>query len=497
MKTLDWMVLAAYTGVMIFVGYWASRGSKSGDSHLRASRSLPAWAVVFSVLATEVSAATYIGVPEQGFRGGWTYLQYAIGALLAKVVLAFVVLPLYWRLNLETVYGFLGQRIGPLTQKAAAVAFLVGRLVASGVRLFIAALAFCTVTKTELHHAILLMAGISTVYTLLGGLKAVVWTDVLQGTIFAVGALTAIWFGLSEAGLSLGELFSRAHDAGKLEVIRLQDPKLPWYLSTSTLFSAVFGAMCLGLATHGTDQENVQHLLNTKSAKASRWSIVTSGVFTFPIVALFLTVGTVLWAFHLERPQTAYDLTVDADIKRIFPNFIVHVMPAGLRGLVFAGLFAAAISSLGATLNATSATWLKDIRPPRKGEVSLLRVRLQNLVFGVCLAGVGLFFAARDGNSAQSLIDTALSAMTMIYGGILGIFLIGLLFRRCPTDHSGLIALGVGVYSGIFLFFHKDWLKLEQPWFAWTYNIPVSVSLTLIVAALLPKAPAAPKLART
>jgi len=476
-RTLDWVILLAYGALLILIGWRASRGQRTGEGHLRADRALPAWAAIFSVLATEVSAATYIGVPESAYVGDWTYLQFAIGALIGKWALSVWFIRLYWRLNLHTVYGFLGQRIGPGAQRASALAFLVGRLIASGVRLFIVALAFSVVTGFSLHGAIVLMTVLSTVYTLLGGLKAVVWTDVAQGTIFALGATVALAVGLAKLGLPIGQVLSEAWEAGKLQVLALDPGPAGWLASVRPLPVAVLGGFFLTLATHGTDQENVQHMLNTRSERSSGRTVVGSGFLTFPIVALFLAVGTMLWAFHQHVRVAAYP---SDDTKRIFPNFIMHVLPPGVRGLVFAGLFAAAISSLGATLNSTTAAWTSDLRPGRGG--GLLRVRLITVVFGALLGLVGFLFAWYTGDKAEQLIQIALSAMTILYGGILGGFLVALLSHRRGSDRSVMLGMAAGVAAGAVLFFQEELFGLERKLLGWPWFIPISAALAVLVA---------------
>jgi SSS family transporter len=444
---LDWAVLLTYAGSILFIGWYASRGQSDAHSHLRAGRSLPGWAVVFSVLATEVSAATYIGVPEAAFKGNWNYLQFAIGALLGKWALSSWLIKLYWRLNLTTVYGLLGQRIGPLSQQAAAWAFLAGRLVASGVRLYIAALAFSVVTGMSVEAAIAIMALLSTSYTFMGGLRAVVWTDVAQGCIFFLGAATAIAFGLWKLGLPLSDVLNEAWNANKLEFLTLEDDGLGFLASTRPLPVALLGGFFLVLATHGTDQENVQHLINTKSAKSGSRSLFVSGFATFPIVAIFLAVGTMLWVYHRHLEPVGYGITTPLDQKNIFPNFIMHVLPMGLRGLVFAGLFAAAISSLGATLNAVTTAWLKDIRGGRSdAKQGLGHVRALTVVFGIALCGVGLFFSWWAQDKGDDLVQIALGAMTILYGGILGAFLSALLLARRGSDAS--VTTGMASWRG-------------------------------------------------
>ncbi|MCC6408204.1 MAG: hypothetical protein IT453_13660 [Planctomycetes bacterium] len=489
MSALDWVVIAIYAAFIVALGLFAGRGQKSAEGHLRAERSLPAWAVIFSILATEISAATYIGVPEKGFVGDWTYLQTTLGYLVGKLLLATFFVGLYWRLNLTSVYGFLGRRIGPRTQHAAAWGFLGGRLIASGVRLYIAALALQVAAGVSLEFSMASMAVLSTAYTFLGGLKAVVWTDVAQGSIFVIGAATALVFGLAAIDVPLADLAREAFDAGKFRALTLEDGGQIWWVTQKPWpVAALFGAT-LVLASHGTDQENVQHLLNTKSAKSSTWSIALSALFAFPVVAVFLAVGTMLWLYHRHVPFSGY--STDAT-NQIFPNFIVHAMPAGLRGLVFAGLFAAAISSLGATLNATATIWISDIAPPKPGETSSLgRVRRLTCVFGALLLGVGAFFAWRQRGDSKELIDLALSAMTILYGGILGTFLVALLFTRRGSDASTVAGLACGVAVGAIGFFQKLIFGWESAKLDWAYTIPLAAAVTMAVAACGRRAPCA------
>jgi len=478
METIDWIVMLAYAALVVGIGVAASRGQHSAEGHLRADRSLPAWAVVFSILATEVSAATYIGVPEAAYKGNWSYLQFALGALLGKLVLATTFVPRYWKLQLPTVYGFLGQRIGPLAQKSCAWAFLGGRLIASGVRLFIAALAFDAATGFGLGNAIVGMALLSTVYTLLGGLKAVVWTDVAQGTIFALGALVALLVGLHALSIEPGAVVERALAAGKLTVFKWEAN--PFSDAYQTL-TAILGGFVLALASHGTDQENVQHMLNVRNQRGSALSILTSGLFTFPIVALFLRRSGMRSLSEDGWRLVAEGITTPEEVKRIFPNFIVHEMPAGLRGLVFAGLFAAAVSSLGATLNATTSAWTSDIRP--LADTGLARVRRLIFVFGLLLCAVGLFFGWYSEGSTIDLVQLALSAMTILYPGILGAFLVALFLDTRGNDTSVPLGMLTGVLFGTAFFFQKQLLApLGLPELAWPWTMTIATLAAVLVA---------------
>ncbi len=488
MTPLDWAVIAAYAVLLVLLGWWTSRGSDSAVSHLRADRSLPAWAVVFSVLATEVSAATYVSVPAAGYTGQWSYLQYAFGNLLGKAVLATLFIQLYWRLNLSSAYGFLRQRLGPASQRSAAWAFLGGRLIASGVRLYIAALALSAAAGFSIPLAVILIALVSTAYTWMGGLRAVVATDVAQGIVFMLGAATALCVGLAAIDAPLSELAHETLAAGKTQVFFWSAGDAHWWQSTRPFPMAVLGGFALVLATHGTDQENVQNLLNTKSARSSVRSLVASALFTFPIVALFLSVGTMLWLYHRHVAVTAYDPVADAE--RIFPLFIVHALPDGIRGLVFAGLFAAAV--VGATLNAMTTIWIGDIRGRASLDVSRTEARVLNAVFGVLLGAVGLFFWRWTAGTNENLIEVALNAMTILYGGLLGGFLCGLLYTRRGSDRSVALGMGAGALVGAAAFFQRQLLGLDPggpKLLEWPITMPLSVLVAMAVGALGRRAP--------
>lgn len=483
MQAIDWAVLLGYVALVLGIGWFVSRGTKSAEGHLRANRDLPAWAVVFSILAAEVSAATYVGVPEGSYRRDWYYLQFALGALLGKWVVSRHFVRLYWRLNLPTAYGLLAQRIGPRSQRASAWTFLCGRLIASGVRLYIAAIAFSVVTGLEEWICIVLMAGVSTLYTLVGGLKAVVWTDVAQGSVFFVGALAALVVGLHAIGKPPGELCGEAFAAGKLELLVLDE--LP-FASVRSLVSALLGGFLLALAVQGTDQEAVQHMLNTRSERSAGRTVLVSGLATFPIVATFLAVGTMLWLFERHVGTHGYALATEDEIKRVFPNFILHELPVGVRGLVFAGLFAAAISSLGATLNAAAAAWSSDIRPARA--LSLRGVRILTGAFGLVLAAIGLFFQWYARDSSSDLVQIALGAMTILYGGILGAFLVALFSARRGSDTSVPLGMLAGVACGALGFFQEKLFHTVV--LAWPWAMALSTLVACAVGLLAARRPA-------
>ena len=508
MQILDWAVLAAYGGVVLLIGVLTGRKHQTPEDLFLGGRRIPAWAALCSMVATELSAATFIGVPQLAYTGDWWYLQYAIGSLAARIVLATTLLSLYYRLRVVTVYGFLGHRFGRGAQLCSAWFFLVGRLFASGSRLFIAAVAFATVTGFSMEWSIVLAGSVAGVYTLFGGIRAVIWTDTLQGAVFLVAAATALVIVFGRLGAQ--SVLQAAGDADKTEVFQVPSLFMQgtsagevwgwlrqgWegfkqnYLGDETpLFVAIGGGFFLTMATHGTDQDMVQRLLTTRSSAKGKLALIGSGLAAFPLVILFLLVGTALWAFYGKSGAFAggYDI---ASAEKIFPVFILHEVPAGLRGLLFAGLFAAAMSSMDSALNSMATTWVVDIRGNPKDAVG--SARRATVVFAVLLVGAAIalvsYKSAMKGSTGESLslISLALSTMTIVYGGLLGAFMVGLLAPSRGTSRSVVLGMVAGGLVGAFLFLHVILFDLEKTLIAWSWWIPITSVVSFAVGASVP-----------
>ncbi|MDJ0869933.1 MAG: hypothetical protein QNK03_27825 [Myxococcota bacterium] len=480
MGALDFAAIGLYAIAVLAIGVRAGRGHAAAGDWLLAGRSLPSWAAALSLVATELSAATFIGVPHAAYTGDWSYLQLALGALAGKAWLAARVIPLYHARGVVTVYGLLDERFGPRTRRAAALCFVGGRLLASGVRLFIAALAFATVTGWSIEAAIVACGAVAALYTRQGGLRSVVWTDVLQGALLVVAAaLAAGGLGLRAEGGWPG-IWGWAAEAERTRVLHL-DPL--WSLADARpLLTAVAGGFFLTLATHATDHDMVQRLLATRDGRAGGRALWGSALANFPLTALFLALGTGLAFFYATSP--GYDIS---DGERIFPLFALHELPAGARGVVFAGLFAAAMSSLDSALCAISATWVVDVRPGPKAERArrLHRVApiVTALLVGAALAMAAYHRATSAANEAGGfgLVQVALSAMTVLYGGLLGVFGFAVLSKRRVPDGTALAALAVGAAAGIALFLHP--VLLGRTWIAWAWWIPIAAAGAVTVLA--------------
>lgn len=491
MEWIDWGVIAAYAAVVLWIGVRAGRGRQTSEDLFLGGRRIPAWAALCSMVATELSAATFIGVPEFSYDGNWWYLQYAFGTFAARVVLATWFLSLYYRLRLVTVYGFLDQRFGRRAQLCSSWFFVAGRIFASGARLYIAALAFATVTGFSMQWAIVFAGVLASAYTLAGGIRAVIWTDTLQGAVFLVSAGVCLAVAVTKSGLGLEQIWSAASEAGRTRVWHLPaiftegtsaEETWAWlgacwdgfranYLeSDRSLVVAILGGFFLTMATHGTDQDMVQRLLTTRDSRQGGRALIGSGVLIFPIVSLFLLLGVALAAFYAAKGSTVgYEISSAA---KILPQFVYHEVPAGLRGLVFAGLFAAAMSSMDSALNSLATTWIVDIRrSTRDGAGAARTIRWATLVFAAFLILAALFcsylkdwYDARPDAPPLNLITLALSTMTMVYGSLLGAFLCGLVTRTRGNDTSVFWGMIVSGAIGVFLF-------AQQPLFGHTYVV--------------------------
>ena len=481
MSPIDLATIVLYAGLVLGVGWSASRRHQTAQDFHLGGRDLPLPALLASLTATELSAATFIGVPQAAFLGDWSYLQFAFGALLGKCLVAVAVIPIYYRAGVVTVYGFLAERFGDRSRRSAALCFVGGRILASGVRLFIAALALSTATGWSLETGIVASGLVAGLYTLFGGIRAVVWTDTLQAAVFLAGAGAVILVIVSAAPAGFDSLLGFATEGSRTRVFHFE-PLLS--LARTNLFGVgLLGGFFLTLATHATDHDMVQRLLCARSGRAGSWTLALSGLINFPVTALFLLVGTAI-AFHYEGQAPAYSIE---EARRVVPLFALHEMPDGLRGLVFAGLFAAAMSSLDSAICALSTTFSVDVLGHGANERQLVRrTRIGTAAFTTLIVLAAIAMAsyqryldalppAADG-VVLSLVEFALSSMTVLYGGLLGVFAWAL-WGRESRDAAGVVALGVGATTGLLLFLQP--LLLGHLVISWPFWIPISSSLTL------------------
>lgn len=452
---LDWLILAGYFVLIIAIGALASRGTSDAKGFFLGGRKMPAWAVAMSFAATALSAATFIGGPEAAFKGDLTLLAYEIGKVLGALLVAALFLPAIYRAGSVTVYGYLGQRISPGAATAASIMFLLGRLLASGSRLFIAGTAFSLIlygnlAAANLITAIVLFGVVGTLYTALGGIKAVIWTDTLQLIIVVGAVLVSIVLLLNAIPLSVGEI---THE------LMLKDKHVvfdtSFDLSKGNTLWAALALTVFYAAAFGADQDMAQRLLTCKTLKQSIGSLLGAILIAVPITALFMFAGLLLYIFY-SRPDLMGDTApaqAVSDARQVYPQYLLNELPMGVRGLALAGLFAAAMSSLDSVINAMASSVSSDLLGPMRkrsvtpdGEPSTQSwlQRLLVVAMGVLLTGAAIGMVALYDPKSDTLIPFALGVMTFAYAGLMGVFLAVLLTGRGSTA-SVIAALIVGM----------------------------------------------------
>ena len=308
----DYAVVAALLGVMIVVGMYCGREEKSTPDFFLGGRRIPWWAACLSFVATEISAVTIISVPAIAYMENWEYAQFFIGSFLARVVIAFLFIPAFYHYNCTSIYEFLNHRFGPETQMAGSILFFITRLLASGVRLMVACLAVSILIGLPILPTIILFSVICILYIAWGGIKAVVWTNVVQALAFTVAGLAAIGFLLSRIDGGAGAVLAIAGGAGKLQSLQLGPGRAPHSGLGRFLYSlltdpnvfvlATLNGFFGSMAAFGTDQETMQRLLTVETRKASQNTMLLTSVGSFLVMVIFLTVGACLYVFYAQHP---------------------------------------------------------------------------------------------------------------------------------------------------------------------------------------------------
>jgi len=468
--TVDWLVAAAYLSAVVGLGLWLGGRQSGASDYFLGRHQLPWWAVLVSVVATETSALTVISIPGIGFSGNLTFLQLPIGYFLGRLAVAWLLLPGYFRGEIATAYEVLGQRWGEGARRSASGVFLATRAMATAVRLFAGAIPLAVITGWSYPTAILAVGLASVVYTYIGGLRAVVWVDVLQWSLYMLAGAAALLVAVRMAPGGLGSALA----AGKLRII---DPGIS-LTSPYAFGTAVLGGAFLSAASHGTDHLIVQRLLATRSLGAARAALVGSGLVVFAEFALFLLVGVAIWAaLPGFRPASG---------DEVFPTFIATRLPAGLRGLMVTGILAAAMGSTAAALNSLASSTTHDYYSRLAGgkadDAGLLRVgRLFTLLWAVALVGGALLFRRRE----APVVVVALSIASLTYGALLGTFVLARFARVRQGDAVLALLLGATLMA-VLVFAAPLARELGDPPIlralgrvAWPWYVPVGTALTV------------------
>ncbi|MDQ6886260.1 MAG: sodium:solute symporter [Gemmatimonadota bacterium] len=490
---LDVIVLLVYLAGTTTLGMWVGRRQKNAKDYFVADRAIPWWAVLFSVVASETSALTFISTPGLSYgnpptAGNLGFLQVVAGYVVGRFVVAYTLLPRYYQGELVTAYALLERRFGLASRRFTSIVFMATRALADSVRVFATAIPVALIISPSVHNkamvmpiAIVVLGALTVIYTYRGGMKAVVWTELLQAGVYIFGGIAAlVLLGRAVPG-GWSAILGTASAAGKLRALDTYSG----FDRPHTIFAGVIGGAFLSMASHGADQLIVQRLLSSRSLRDAQRAIIGSGFVVFAQFTLFLMIGIGLWAFYQGRPFAATDT--------IFPTFIIQQMPPGLVGLIVAAIVAATMSTHSGAINSLAAAATHDIYLPltkrSPDDPRTLRTgKLLALAWGTVLTLGALLFKAQG----TPVVVVALSIASFTYGGLLGGFFLGIFWRRA-IQRDALTGMSVGIAAMAFVVFAKQ-ISAAVPVLAgslaplgriaWPWYVLIGTTITLLVGVL-------------
>ena len=469
---LDYVILLSYLAGVVAFGCWFVRRNRTPEDFMVAGRSMPGWAVGLSILGAFVSSISLLGLPSKAFGGNWNAYAFTLSLPVALVVAVWWFLPFYRRSGEVSAYQHLERRFGPWARTYAVVCYLLTMMARMGATLYLLAKALSPMLDWDLATIILLTGSLVTLYTLVGGTEAVIWTDAVHNLVLVAGVVVCV--GLQLAGMPQGpaQVMSIAAEHDKFSLGSTSAS-----LSSSTVWVVLVYGLFVNLQNFGIDQNYVQRYITARDDGAARRSLWLGGVAYLPLSALLLFIGTCLFAYYAARPGLLPP-AVAARPDDVFPYFITHALPAGLAGLVIAAIFAAAMNGFG--LNIVSTITLCDLYQrylrPRASERESMRVLyVSTVAWGVLATGVALWLAALD---SKYLMDVWWEMAGVFSGGMLGLFLLGLLSRR-----AGSRAAAAGVTAGVLVIV---WMTVSPRWGAWPESIrsPFHGNLVIVFGTL-------------
>src|SRR5437867_318120 len=444
---IDSAVLLLYFFIIIFIGLRMGRKEEYLADFALGRRQIAWWAILASLIAAETSAGTFFGTPGEGFTfRNYTYLQLALGTILARILVSYIFIKPYYDYKVYSIYEYLTVRFGVGSKNAASAVFMFTRVLASGARLYVAAIALVLAyemirgmrpgqTETLFIYigATVVIVILTAIYTTIGGIKAVVWTDFIQASIMIGSALVALgllysaipggWHKVVElhGGFHLSDVITTGLDPAKSGWAKWKG----MFEIEYTIFAGLIGSTFMTMATHGTDQDMVQRMLTAVDVRRSRRSLILSGIADIPIVLTFLSIGLLLWTYYQAHP----DPTLPKSPNETFCHFILYKMPVGLRGLLIAGIFATAMGSLSTALNALATSFTRDwyqsyINRNATSEQSLRAVRWATVWFAILMivvASTTSYLVIVHPN--VRIIPIVLGIFSYTYGSLLGLFL--------------------------------------------------------------------------
>ncbi|MHC4694618.1 MAG: sodium:solute symporter family transporter [Planctomycetota bacterium] len=467
---IDILIIVAAMLLLFVISYVFGKEEKDTNDFFLGRRRVPSIVACLSFAAAEISALTIVGFPATAYSENWEYVPFFIGTAVARVSVAFLFLPVFYKYDCTSIYEFLRHRFGAETQYAGAVFFFITRLIASGVRLYAACLGVGLIMGWSLVQTLLMFTVISIVFIAFGGIKAVVWAGAYQAICFLVAGIALFIYLIYQIRGGLAEAWQIADQAGRLSACRfdfnLNDPTIFWAGTVNGFF--------IGMAAFGTDQEMTQRLLTVKTHRKSQKTLISTIITVIPIMCLYLAIGTLLYVFYQQNP----DVVQPAKAKEVISHFVAHSLPAGLKGLLLAAIILASIDS---PLSSLASSFISDIyRPLTKNKATekhyLLVSRGGVVFFGLILALIALAC-----EPVKNILWFAFQIFSITGGAILGIFLLGLLTKR-KGGWGNIIAMIVSTLCVLVLLLLS---KYEVIGLAWSWLIVIGTGITMFLGYLL------------
>ena len=472
MRWLDLGVIVAYLIGITWFGARFRHGQKSLKDYFLGGRSTPWWAIAFSIVSAETSTLTVIGTPGIAFKGNMGLLQVVIGYLVARIIIVTLFLPHYFRGDMSTAYELMQRRFGPNIRKLSAGAFLFLRALAEGVRVFAIAKVISIILGTGEVVSILFIVCLTLFYTFEGGITAVIWTDVVQMFLYIAGAILSFFVILGQIPGGWNHVTEVAGAVNKFQIFDFSfSPDARFFTQTYTFWAGLLGGAFLTTASHGTEQLMVQRLLAARNEGESRLALLSSWAVIFFQFALFLVIGICLYVYYGDNK-----IAMPKDTDSIYPAFLWDHLPRGIAGLTIAAILAAAMSNLSAALNALASTTVLDfVKPmatkPRSEADYLKLAKWITIVWGVVLFVIGLW-----SRGTESVLETGLGIASIVYGSLLGVFLLGLLTKR-PGEIAAMCGMTASLAVTLYVKFYTS--------IAFTWYVMIGTAVTLAVGLLV------------
>jgi SSS family solute:Na+ symporter len=469
---LDWSIVVVGALLLFVISYVFGREEKDTNDFFLGGRRVPPAVACLSFVATEISALTIVGIPHTAYTENWRWLQFLVGLALARLVVAFLFIPAFYKYNCTSIYEFLGHRFGSATQYTGSIYFFITRLIASGVRLYATCMAVGVIMGWPLTATIALFTVVSIAFIAFGGIKAVVWAGAYQALFFVIAGIVVVGYLIQHIDGGLVAALKTANEAELLSIFNFKFN----FKDASTFWAFLISGFFIGLVSFGTDQEMVQRLLTVETRRSSQKTIISTIFTVLPVYWLYLLVGTLLFVFYKENPLLS--LPEPEKLKEILPHFARNVLPNGLKGLVLGAIFMASVDS---PLSSLSSSFVTDIYRPliRKGVSEkhyLIVSRASVIGFGLVLAGI-----AAVCSPVKNILWFAFQILSVTGGPMLGAFLLGLLTKRkANLANIPAMLFSSGVCVVLLLLIQQEILKL-----GWSWLIVIGTGITFFLSFLL------------